>query len=263
MKNTKSIFAVFMALSALFSVSSCKKDKLKGKGTVKLTFDSRAGNANFAYGTEYTNAAGEKLTFTKLQYYVSNFVLIKEDGSEYVVPQELTYRLIDEGVAGSEVITLPDIPAGEYTKVKFIVGVDSLRSTMDVSKRTGDLDPAGKAADMYWSWNSGYIFFKIEGTSPASTRTGNVFMYHIGGYGGYSTPTANNIRTITLTSPNAIEIGEGRAPEVHIYADILESLKTPTTISIANTAVVHMPMAATTFANNYADMFKIDHVHNE
>ena len=65
---------------------------------------------------------------------------------------------------------------------------------MDVSQRTGVLDPSGAGADMYWTWNSGYIFFKMEGTSPAATGMGNSFMYHIGGFGGYSAPTINNIK---------------------------------------------------------------------
>lgn len=252
-----------IALAALFTITSCDKDKLKGKGPVTLHFDNRAGSADFAFLTNYTNAAGEELQFTTFKYYVSNFVLVKADGSEYVLPQETTYHLLNEANSSSLEFTLTDIPAGEYTKLKFIVGVDSLRSTMDVASRTGDLDPAGAGADMYWSWNSGYIFYKIEGTSPASTQMGNMFMYHVGGYGGYSTPSTNNIRTIQLTAPSTITAGEGHAPEVHIYADVLEAFKTPTSYSIASGAMVHMPASASVIADNYADMFKIDHVHNE
>jgi PKD repeat protein len=166
-------------------------------------------------------------------------------------------------VGESKELTLNGIPAGKYTGVKFIIGVDSARSTMDVSKRTGDLDPAAGGSDMYWSWNSGYIFYKIEGTSPQSTEMGNMFMYHIGGYGGYSSAVTNNIRSVSLTAPEAIEVGKDRAPEVHMYADVLEAFKTPVTYSIAAGAMVHMPMDGAVFANNYADMFTINHVHNE
>jgi hypothetical protein len=255
------------ALSAVLMVSSCKKDEnhddLKGSGPITFEFESRAGSAPLAFGTNYVTANGDTVNFSTFKYYLSNFVLVKSDGTEYVVPQDSCYHLVDHSVEASKSLTLNNIPAGEYTGIKYMIGVDSLRNTMDVSKRTGDLDPAGVGADMYWSWNSGYIFYKIEGTSPQSTETGNIFMFHVGGYGGYSSPMPNNTRTVALTSVEPAEVGEGHAPEVHIYADALEAFKTPTTYSIASGAVVHMPMQGTTFANNYADMFILDHVHND
>jgi len=258
------LFAVLFA--ALTIISSCKPedhDALTGKGPVTIELDHRAGAAPFAFGTNFVTAAGDTVNFSTFKYYVSNFVLVKDDGSEYVVPQSSTYHLVDAAVAASSSITLADIPAGNYTGIKYIIGVDSLRSTTDVSQRTGDLDPAGAGADMYWSWNSGYIFYKIVGTSPQSTEVGNVFMYHIGGFGGYSSPMANNIRNVSLTSAEALEVGEGHSPEAHIYSDVLQAFTSPSNYSISSGAVIHMPAMGTTIANNYADMFTLDHVHNE
>jgi plastocyanin len=205
MKN-QFLFATLL-LSIIF-ISSCKKeDTLTGNGPVTIHFDNRAGADDFAFSTNYTTAAGDTVNFTKVKYYVSNFVLVKSDGSQYVIPQSETYRLIDEAVDSTQEITFNNIPAGDYTSVKYIIGVDSLRSTTDVSQRTGDLDPAGGGADMYWSWNSGYIFFKIEGTSPQSTEMGNMFMYHIGGFGGYSSAMALTIlETLRFHSSEAIEV---------------------------------------------------------
>lgn len=77
--------------------------------------------------------------------------------------------------------------------MSFILGVDSLRSTKDLSERTGVLDPTAAGGDMYWSWNSGYNSLKMEGTSR-SLPMGGDFMYHIGGFGGYSSATINNIK---------------------------------------------------------------------
>ena len=68
----------------------------------------------------------------------------------------------------SQEVVLKNIPAGDYNQITFTIGVDSLRSTMDVSKRPGVLDPAQGHDGMYWTWNSGYIFFKMEGISPAA-----------------------------------------------------------------------------------------------
>jgi len=35
---------------------------------------------------------------------------------------------------------------------------------------------------MFWTWNSGYIMAKLEGTSPVSSQPNNKFEYHIGGF---------------------------------------------------------------------------------
>ena len=84
------------------------------------------------------------------------------------------YFLIDESDADTHEPVL-SVPEGEYKTLSFILGVDSLRNTMDVSQRTGVLDVSGAATDMYWSWNSGYIFFKMEGTSPFNYCDGRCF----------------------------------------------------------------------------------------
>ena len=267
----KNIFLSTLLISTIFSISSCKdkhEDELVGSGSVTIEFDNQAGEESLDFNQAYTNEAGEALTFSKFKYYVSNFVLIKGDGTTYTVPKDSCYFLVDHSDASSRSITLKNIPAGEYTRVKFMIGVDSLKNTADISERTGVLDPAGDAADMYWTWNSGYIHLKIEGTSPSAPYDSmmgmSMFMYHVGGFGGYSTPTPNNIRTFDLTIPNgeAAEISKDHTPAIHMKVDILEAFKSPTTLSVATKYMVHMPMDGATIANNYADMVTIDHVHN-
>jgi hypothetical protein len=63
--------------------------------------------------------------------------------------------------------------------VRFLFGVDSLTSVSGAYG--GALDPT---QGMYWTWQSGYIFLKMEGWSPASPGRKQEFHYHIGGYGG-------------------------------------------------------------------------------
>jgi hypothetical protein len=119
---------------------------------------------------------------------------------------------------------------------------------------------------MYWNSNAGYIFLKMEGTSPVSTTADKKIYYHIGGFGGYGSPTINNLKTVTVVVPQgmAVRVRRGRpAPEMHIYADAGKVLEGATPISIvANSTVMFTPFSQT-IANNYAGMFSIDHIHNE
>ncbi|MFN8287932.1 MAG: MbnP family protein [Chitinophagales bacterium] len=269
MKNLYNTLLILSVFAVLSTTSSCKKDNndLKGSGPVTFHFDNRFGSDDLVMGTNYTNQSGEQLAISTFNYYVSNFVLVKSDGTEYTVPKDNCYHLVREGVDSTYELEIENVPAGSYTALKFIIGVDSLKNTAPVSERTGDLDVATSASDMYWTWNSGYIFYKIEGTSPAApydTMMGmSMFYYHIGGYGGYSSSTINNIQSVNLTAPEAAEVGEGKHPEFHIFADAKEVFDSPTPLSIAAHPGIMFDPFSTTISANYKDMFSINHVHND
>lgn len=247
-------------------VVGCDDDEVKSGevGSIHIEFDNYAGEEDLVFNTDYINSSGETFRVTKLNYYISNIRLTTTSGTEYVVPQDSSYFLVMEDDEASQVITLNNVPAGDYNAITFMIGVDSLRSTMDISKRTGALDPAQGHDGMYWTWNSGYIFFKMEGTSPAApVDQENKFYYHIGGYGGYDSPTLNNIRETTISmNGGRAEVRAGRSPQVHLHADVLQLFENPTTIKIEDHPSVMFSDFSTTMSANYVNMFSFDHVHN-
>ncbi|ULQ51283.1 MbnP family protein [Flavihumibacter fluvii] len=263
-------FMAILAAATLFT--SCSKSKepdfqAGDTGSLDIEFDNVVGGQNLQLNTGvYTNSSGESFTITTLNYFISNIVLKNADGSEYIVPRNNCYFLIKEENA-SQLISLDNIPAGNYNGLSFILGVDSLKNTEPIENRTGSLDPAGEAAGMYWVWNSGYIFLKMEGTSTVLPATDNAFFYHIGGFGGYSSPTINNIKSVSLTSiaGSVAEVRKNKAdaPHVHILADALKVLNGPTPVSIAANPMVMFSPYSVNIANNYQSMFSIDHIHND
>jgi len=267
LKNTMKNFLYTILLLAVVTTSCTKNnDDLQFDTAVKaklsVEFDNIVGAADLQLNTgTYTNAAGESFKVNKLKYYISNFAVTNINGTVYTVPADSSYYLIDESTVTSHRPVL-NIPEGEYKTLSFIIGVDSLRNTMDISKRTGVLDPTTTAADMYWGWNSGYIFYKLEGTA-ASAATGN-FMYHVGGFGGYSTATVNNLRTITidLTARGTAKVKAGKTSNIHLFADVLKTLNGTTNMSFASVSMIHAPLGAVSLANNYISMFTHDHTEN-
>lgn len=263
-----------VALTAALFFYSCKKEKNepgyddKNLAPLSIEFDNIVGGQNLYLNSgSYTNAAGETFSVTLLQYFISNIKVKKADGTEYVVPQDNSYFLIKEGNPDfSE--ALINVPEGDYTSLTFTVGVDSLRSTMDVSKRTGVLDPSGGMDDgMYWGWNSGYIFFKMEGISDAAPVDGtgqHKYRYHIGGFGGYNAPTINNIKTVTLdlSERGIAQVRKNKSTNIHLMADISKVMNGSTTVSIAATPTVMFSDYSVNIANNYANMFYHDHTEN-
>jgi hypothetical protein len=117
----------------------------------------------------YTNAFGEKYTVSKLKYYISNvnFQTISERFKKNVY-------LVD--ASKNDSIKIKKI-ADKVFGIYFQIGVDSLLNCSGA--QTGALDPLN---DMFWTWNNGYVNFKLEGFSPSSNANNKKVEQHIGGY---------------------------------------------------------------------------------
>lgn len=275
--NLSKIAYFFLFIAFSMSLVSCKKDSEtepeidpNKKGMVEIKFDNIAGQDDLTLGKNYTNAAGETFKVDFLQYYISNIVLKSADGKTHVVPQNESYFLIKESDANSQIIKLSNVPEGNYNEVSFMIGVDSLRNIMPPAGRTGVLDigVAGAGKEMYWSWNSGYIFFKMEGSSaqitPTTTNPDSKFYYHIGGFGGYETPSFSNIRTVTLSlGRDAATVREEITPEIHLVVDILKTFEGTTKISLKEYPTVMGNPFSLKVSENYVKAFQYEHVHNE
>jgi hypothetical protein len=257
----KIVFLLIVCIPLFFVACEISEINPNDKNAVSLNFENMVGTEPVVLNTKtYTNASGEDFTISTLNYFVSNISLKKADGTELKFADK--YFLVKESDKASKTITLSDVPAGDYTSVSFMIGVDSLKSVSEVSQRTGVLDPASYGTDnMYWSWNSGYIFFKMEGTSAKSTATNKGYKFHIGGFGGMSAKTANNLRTITLSMTDMAKVRKNIAPEVHLSIDAQKVFKTSLKIAEINT--IMNPALGIVIANNYKDMFAVEHVHND
>ena len=117
---------------------------------------------------------------------------------------------------------------------------------------------------MYWEWNSGYIFMKLEGTSAvAPAAQNNAFFYHIGGFGGgyNGKKTINNLRTVTLPFQNdAAKVQAGNTPLVLLTTDAMKVFNGSTKLSIAQNASVMFDPYSTSIADNYAQMFSYSRI---
>jgi hypothetical protein len=249
---------LFLAVFTLLNIAASAQKT----GSITLHFDNAVGNeALVLKGKQYTNASGEQFNVTFLQYYVSNIRLVRKDGSEYVVPQDQSYFLIREQLPETRNAVLNNIPKGDYTGIRFVIGVDSLRSASEISQRKGCLDVGGDGKDMYWAWNSGYIFVKMEGTSPQIPLTGNrkepIFLYHIGLFGGMGDKkTLNNIKVATLSfGKEKVKIKTDKNTVIGIKTDVSKLFNGPTTVSLATTPTVMAGPFSAKIADNYADMF--------
>lgn len=258
--------SAFLVLVSVWVLMACKpaKENNMGGGDFSIELQHIFGNTTLRIGNSYTNSNQETFTLTTFDYFISNIILEKQDGSFYAIPQDSSYFLIKLSEGSKPLIRFKNIPLGEYKSISFLVGVDSLRNTMEPARRRGSLDVGGRAEGMYWTWNTGYIFLKMEGISDVvPDEQDKKFYFHIGGYGGYSSATINNLRTIKIDFPqNTLKITSAKSPILHLKVDAAKIFSGGTTISIAeNPNVMFSPFSAN-IANNYANMFSLDFVHN-
>jgi hypothetical protein len=219
----------------------------KPSSTVLIQFKNFVGDSLMDLDkTTYKNELGQEYTLSKFKYYISNIQLMNASGKNFSSKECF---LVNEDKKESLKLSLDGIEAGEYSSISFLLGVDSVRNCSGI--QDGALDPV---QGMFWAWNTGYIFLKIEGHSPVSQSPGRIFEYHIGGY----KEPVNSIRKIELKFKNGMfHVEDGKNAKINIKADAAEVFKNPVEIDFLKLSSVTDLSNAKMIADNYADMFSI------
>ena len=116
-----------------------------------------------------------KAEIETLQFYISNIQL--QHNNQPIFKEENSYHLIDLEDTSSLEIVLDVSDSIQFSVLTFSLGIDSLTNVSGAFG--GDLDPTN---GMYWTWQSGYINFKLEGLAPECPARQHRFQFHIGGY---------------------------------------------------------------------------------
>ena len=250
MVNLKQQYTVFLLIT-LVAFAACKKDEPANSYPVTISFQNKAGDAYLSLNSTYTNPFGENITITNFKYYITNISFITTNGTETRIPD--SYFLVDEKSPASKTITLT---AGNnaFKGMRFLIGVDSTRNVSGV--QSGALDPVN---GMFWTWNTGYIQAKLEGSSPLSPEPFSEVTYHIGGF----KTGENTVREISLNFPQTLTLTSTATSEVIIGADAMKWFNGVHEIRIADNSVCHSPgNLAVTISDNYARMFFVAGVIN-
>jgi hypothetical protein len=143
-----------------------------GQRKIVVRFENMANGKKIVLNDSlYENNFGEKYRVSKLKYYVSNICLLTKGALEI----DKAVYLID--AAKENIIAKKD--SRKIVGISFLVGIDSALHCSGA--QSGALDPLN---DMFWTWNNGYVNFKLEGKSASSSADNNRIEQHIGGYKG-------------------------------------------------------------------------------
>jgi len=194
---------------------------------------------------KYTNSLGQVFTISKFKYYISNIHL---NSSKLPKKEGFNAYLIDEEDSASKNIFLKNSEPGKYQSISFLIGIDSFHNTSGA--QSGALDAIN---GMFWAWNTGYIFLKLEGTTPESANPMHVLEWHIG---GYQEPT-NCIRQCTLNFKEPLLIKANQLVTIRLKVAIDKLMNNPNALDLKKYATVTGPENANLIAANYANMFEV------
>ena len=264
LKNICAIVVMIIALGACSSDDSGKTIVDEKTGDVGLFFDNGVNGDALILGNSYTNSNGEKLTIDRFNYIVSNIVLIKADGSEFVYPKQESYFVIaQEGTLFN--VDLENVPVGDYKKIKFGIGVDQQQYLQGETAQQSFWDLAA-ANNLTWTWSTGYRFITFEGTFATAQNPEKSYNFQV--HQGSNSAT-DNYREVTLNLPNTALVRSNMTPSIHLKTDLNVLLDGATKIKLSNNLNEAGTAASImgggnliNIAENSQAMFKVDHVHN-
>lgn len=243
---------------AVATITSCQKElsfdgsEPEASHSMTVNFKAVVDGDPLVPGNTYTNFWGEDYAVSAFKFYIAQVKLMNTDsGTSYDVNKD-EYFLVNFAGGQSTRLLLKAVPY-KYNHISFVLGVDSIRNVSGA--QTGALDPAN---GMFWTWNSGYIMAKLEGTSPSSSQPNQAFEYHIGGFSGPD----NVLRRITLPFPSGdVALQPAKSSEVTITANANAWFFNPNDIEISTTPVCTTPgPLARQIMENYIKMFTVTSV---
>lgn len=155
----------------------------------KINFHTHVNGSDLQYNTNYV-VNGTNINITHLGYYITNIRFIKADTTEVVVDTALLVK------ADQPTSIIKGLNTGTYNSVKFDIGfADTAINLGDPSVYVSTHPLAIQSPSMHWSWNTGYIFFRLDGKVDTSANqtagTTKTLRFHLGTFGMVRNVTAS------------------------------------------------------------------------
>ena len=194
----------FFLLAAL-AVTRC------GAADVRIDFVPvfHSNPANFD-SLAHVSDTQQRLSITRLDFLLSE-ISVKSAAGEWLALKDWSaYLSLRESRTG---FTLKGLPDGNYTAIKFNVGLPPVTNKADATKFPAGhpLNPA--VTTLWWGWTGGYVFLAIEG---AWRRTD-------GSMSGYSFHVATDKHLMEVELPCDLKAERPRAMKIEVDAGVILS----------------------------------------
>jgi uncharacterized repeat protein (TIGR04052 family) len=206
------------ALAVAATLAACSDNgnatEPAGPQPVALRFAAQVNGQAFSCTRSYPSVGTTNSTIQPLdfRFYVHNVRLVTRSGQEVPVtmPDNLWQRsgvaLLDfenqtgtctGGTADTNAIVSGTVPAGDYTRVRFTLGLPFALNHQDAATAPAPFN----YTSLWWNWAAGYKFARLD---FASTGQPQGWFIHLGSTG--CNAAAGNQSPTTCTEPNRVEV---------------------------------------------------------
>jgi hypothetical protein len=231
-KNKMKKYNLFIAITLLIlGVTSCNKDDkatpTTPKGNVEIVFVPKIGNQPLVLNQGFVTPAGENFTIKDFKFYVNEVAFAMMNSTEKQVTSLSTDSsqngvwLIDfskpnfDAGFGTQAFKLTvQADAGEYADFRFAIKVPRAYNMADISTNPFPLNAKN---GMYWSWNSGFKFLVINGTTDVGAPNTPVHL----SIGLDYRSAIYNFRSMALASSReGIKVESGKTTRIVLEYDV-------------------------------------------
>lgn len=257
MNNFKHIISITI-IASLTLIVSCKKDKSMddhdhdhshgssdGTGAIALQASFNVNGAVYNADSVYQDGFGNDYKINFVRVYLSQLQFTDHDSTLTNLPNN--YLLLEPTTS---TYALGSLPTGHYHDFLFNVGIDSATNHSDPNAYAPTSPLYPQSPSMHWTWNSGYIFYKLEGvadTNMDGTFETN-FSYHVG--------TDNMKRAITETVHK--DVVKDQTTDVNVAVNLGQFLNNVNLDTEFKTHTMDNMPLATKIANNSSTAFSIN-----
>lgn len=225
------LLIVFITLT-IFLFPACKTDPAEPPeqyGKVRFSFDHFIEGKPIVFDQmNYTNDAGNQYLVNEIQYFISEVMLQRTDGSLVLLDTWEDIHYVDTDIDETGLYTFKDdIAPGTFNKVSFTFGIKSAKneSLMFVNP---------PESLMFWPelLGGGYHYMKLNGKWLDTLGQVSPFNFHLGiGQIYYSFPDSitefvDNSFEIELT-PTSFQINAGETTEINLVMNVENWFKNP------------------------------------
>ena len=204
------------------------------KTTTEISFKLLFDNLPLELAKQYPVSEKDSITIDFLKFYISDITFLKE-GTQVGKSKE-KHHLID-AQNSSLYKTLYKVKNKNFDTITFLVGLDS--KTQEKGIQGGVLDPTSQ---MYWTWQNGFINFKLEGESSLCPTRKNKFQFHVGGFQEPYTTSQEVSLKVKEATPLVIEV------DVASFFNAIDISQTNTVTSPNKNAVMVSKVLPTLFS---------------
>jgi len=197
---------------------------------VTVRFRAMVGNQLFACGQTYNSVGQTQTTWSPIDFrmYVHDLKLVTSTGRVETVQleqdgtwQHQNVALLDfenrsgrcsPGTAETNTEIKGRIPPGTYTEIRFTLGLPFDLNHLDVATAPSPLNITG----MFWSWQSGYKFLKLEGNTTGL----NSWVFHLGSTGCVANPMGQVVTPCSAPNRPTIALSNFDTATQVIVADV-------------------------------------------